>query len=179
MVDYTIPNVVQNIVGSSSLPSPDITHYRHVLSHFATGVTVITARYREEPIGFTVNSFCSVSLEPSLVSFCASNSSAVWPFIQAAGNFCVNILSEDQQDLCVTFAKKGVDRFAQTRYRLSGSGAPILDGVLAWIECSIATVFPAGDHVIVLGLVHYLEHAATGNPLVWSKGKFGSFSGRE
>jgi 3-hydroxy-9,10-secoandrosta-1,3,5(10)-triene-9,17-dione monooxygenase reductase component len=176
MIDYTKLDIPQQIQ-SDILPSLDATHYRQVLSHFATGVTVITSRYHSQPAGFTANSFCSVSLEPMLVSFCVSNSSAVWPLIKAAGTFCVNILSEDQKGICATFARKGVDRFAQTSYRLSSLGTPILDGVLAWIECSIATILPAGDHVIVLGQVHNLEHAATGNPLVWSKGKFGTFTG--
>ena len=176
IIDYTKADVLQQ-VGSGILPSLDTAYYRQVLSHFATGVTVVTARHRSQLTGFTANSFCSVSLEPMLVSFCVSNSSAAWPLIKAAGIFCVNILADDQQDVCATFARKGVDRFAQASYRLSGSGTPILDGVLAWIECSIATVLPAGDHVIVLGQVYDMEHAAVGNPLIWSKGKFGTFTG--
>lgn len=176
MVDYTIPGTSQHIAGRGLLPSSAATYYRYVLSHFATGVTVITSLYRGQPAGFTANSFCSVSLEPMLVSFCVSNSSAAWPLIEAAGIFCVNILSEEQKDICTLFARKGTDRFSGTRYRLSASGTPIIDGVLAWIECSITTVLPAGDHMIVLGLVHNLEHAE-GNPLIWSKGKFGTFTG--
>jgi len=177
MVDYSTPSTTPHVVGSSLLPSPDPTHYRQVLSHFATGITIITANHCDTPVGFTANSFCSVSLEPSLVSFCASNTSVAWPLIQAAGKFCVNVLSEDQKDLCIVFARKGVDRFAKTRYSLSPAGTPVLAGVLAWIECSIVEVFPAGDHAIVLGLVHRLEHTTEGNPLVWSQGKFGTFAG--
>lgn len=176
IIDYTKTNVSQQ-VGSGILPSLDTAYYRQVMSHFATGVTVITARYRSQLTGFTANSFCSVSLEPMLVSLCVSNSSTTWPLIEAAGAFCVNILADDQQDLCATFARKGVDRFAQTSYRLSGSGTPILDGVLAWIECSIATVLPAGDHAIVLGQVYNLGHAAAGKPLIWNRNKFGTFTG--
>lgn len=175
MVDYTKLGVPRQ-TGSDIRSYPEATHYRHVLSHFATGVTVITSSYRGQPLGFTVNSFCSVSLEPMLVSFCASNSSGTWPLIKAAGNFCVNILSENQREVCATFTRKDADRFLQTSYRLSVSGMPIIDGILAWIECSIGTVLPAGDHVIVLGQVHNLESVADGNPLVWSKGKFGTFT---
>ena len=176
MLDYTMSDTSQQILGKGLLPSPDTTHYRHVLSHFATGVTVITSRHCGKPVGFTANSFCSVSLVPSLVSFCVSNSSSAWPLINAAGNFCVNILSEDQQDICTTFARKGVDRFSQTNYSLSASGMPIIDGVLAWIDCRIVTVLPAGDHMVVLGQVYNLEYVAKRNPLIFCQRKFGTFS---
>lgn len=179
MVDY-IKLDVSRQAKSDIRSYPEATHYRHVLSHFATGVTVITSSYRGQPVGFTVNSFCSVSLEPMLISFCASNSSGTWPLIKAAGSFCVNILSENQREVCATFTRKGAaDRFLQTSYRLSASGLPVINGILAWIECSIETVLPAGDHVIVLGQVHNLERVTDGNPLVWSKGKFGTFIEKE
>lgn len=179
MVNYIKPGTLRR-VGRDLRPSLEATHYRHVLSHFATGVTVITSSYQGQPVGFTVNSFCSVSLEPMLVSFCASNSSGTWPLIKAAGNFCVNILSENQREVCATFTRKGAaDRFLQTNYRLSASGLPVINGILAWIECSIETVLPAGDHVIVLGQVYNLERVADNNPLVWSKGRFGTFIEKE
>src|SRR5215471_14502627 len=113
--------MLEQTTGYSPLPPSEATHYRHVLGYFATGVTVITSRYRGKPVGFTANSFCSVSLEPRLVSFCVGNSSSAWPLIKAAGNFCVNILSEDQKDICAVFTKKGVDRFSKTSYTLSTS----------------------------------------------------------
>lgn len=164
---------IQEII--SSCLTIEAAHYRRVLGHFATGVTVITASYRGKPIGFTANSFCSVSLEPALVSFCADNSSSTWSIIEAAGAFCVNILSEEQKDICSLFAKKGADRFLTTNYHLSASGAPIISGILAWIDCSIVAALPAGDHVIVLGQVRDMEIVSKGNPLVFCKGKFGTF----
>lgn len=180
MLEYTpLAITAWPIAGGSRLPYPQAAHYRHVLGYFATGVTVITSSYRGQPVGFTANSFCSVSLEPGLVSFCVSNSSSAWPLIKAAGNFCVNILSEDQKDLCAVFASKGVDRFSKLHYSLSPSGAPIIDGVLAWVDCSIVAALPAGDHFIVLGQVHALDQASAGNPLVFCKGKFGTFEAQQ
>ncbi len=111
--------------------------FRHVLSHFATGVTVVTARTAWGPVGLAVNSFTSVSLEPPLIACCVSRSSSTWPHIRASGSFCVNILSEDQQDVCRTFAAKGVDRFRDVPWRQAPSRSPVLAGALAWIDCDV------------------------------------------
>ena len=161
---------------NTSLPAIEPMHYRRVLGNFATGVTVITASYQGEPVGMAVNSFCSVSLEPAIVSFCAATSSSTWPHIEAAGNFCVNILAEDQQEVCQQFARKGIDRFQSLLHQPAVSGTPVLSGVLAWIDCRIASVVPVGDHVIVLGYVRDLSVATEGKPLVFYKGKYGTFA---
>ena len=107
-------------------PTIDAARYRKVLGHFATGVTVITAMDGDEPTGMAANSFTSVSIEPPLVLFCAAKSSSTWPRIRAAGHFCVNILADDQEEICRLFATKGAERFKGVGWRTGDSGAPVL-----------------------------------------------------
>jgi 3-hydroxy-9,10-secoandrosta-1,3,5(10)-triene-9,17-dione monooxygenase reductase component len=154
----------------------DSAKYRQVLGHFPTGVTVITAMDEGAPVGLAVGSFSSVSLEPALVGFFATHTSSTWPRIQAAGSFCVNILSEDQEEVCRRFATSGGDKFAGLGWTPSGhSGAPLLDGSLAWIDCDISEVVEAGDHVLVLGAVRDLGVRHEGGPLVFFRGGYGRF----
>lgn len=156
-------------------PDIDPAVFRQVLGHFPTGVTIVTATNDRKPVGLAVGSFTSVSLEPPLVAFCPGGTSSSWPFIEQAGKFCVNILAEDQEGLCRHFAGKSDDKFAGIGWKASPLGSPILDGVIAWIDCTIEVVHPGGDHVIVLGLVHDLEVAAPGGPLVFFRGGYGRF----
>jgi 3-hydroxy-9,10-secoandrosta-1,3,5(10)-triene-9,17-dione monooxygenase reductase component len=146
-----------------------------VLGHFATGVTVVTGIAGGGPIGLAVNSFTSVSLAPSLVAFCVGMRSASWPKLRTAGAFCVNILAEDQEALSRAFAGHGADRFTGVGWRPAPSGAPILTGALAWIDCSLEAEYPAGDHVIVVGRVSELDLAQEGRPLVFYRGGYGRF----
>jgi 3-hydroxy-9,10-secoandrosta-1,3,5(10)-triene-9,17-dione monooxygenase reductase component len=157
-------------------PEIDSAEFRQVLGHFATGVTVITAAADGGPVGLAVNSFTSVSLDPPLVAFCAANSSSTWPSIQAAGHFCVNIVAEDQQEVCRLFATKGADRFTSIGWRTAThSGAPILEDVLAWIDCAIDAEHQAGDHIIVVGRVNEIGVERDGTPLVFYKGGYGRY----
>ena len=146
-----------------------------MLAHFATGVTVVTASAGGEPLGLAVNSFTSVSLDPPLVAVCISRASSTWPRVREVGWFCVNILSEDQEAVCRAFAARGSKRFAGLGYRPARSGAPILSGVLAWIDCSIEAEHGAGDHVIVVGRVHDLGVAQEQRPLVFYQGGYGRY----
>lgn len=156
-------------------PNVEPAIFRQVLGHFPTGVTIVTAAPDHNPVGLAVGSFTSVSLEPPLVAFCPGNTSTSWPHIEQAGQFCVNILAADQEGLCRHFAGKSEDKFAGIGYKLSPLGSPILDGVLAWIDCTIEAVHPGGDHVIVLGRVHDLDVAHDGGPLVFFRGGYGRF----
>ncbi|MFZ4515005.1 MAG: flavin reductase family protein [Acidimicrobiia bacterium] len=156
--------------------TPDPASFRAALGHFATGVTVVTATDGEEPLGVAANAFTSVSLDPPLVLFCAANASATWPRIRAARGFCVNVLGADQEDLCRRFAMSGVDRFAHTGYRLSAAtGAPILDEVLAYVDCVPEREVDAGDHVIVIGRVIDLGTLSARDPLLFYRGGYGTF----
>jgi flavin reductase (DIM6/NTAB) family NADH-FMN oxidoreductase RutF len=155
--------------------SIDSARFRQVLGHFCTGVTVITAIDEGEPAGLAVGSFSSLSLDPPLVLFCADKGSSTFPKIRSAGRFCVNILAEDQEDVCRVFAAKGTDKFAGMGYRKSGTGSPILDGVLAWIDCEMGDVIEQGDHYVVVGRVKELEVMHEGGPLLFFRGGYGRF----
>jgi flavin reductase (DIM6/NTAB) family NADH-FMN oxidoreductase RutF len=154
----------------------DSSRFRHVLGHFATGVTVITAATDDGPVGLAVGSFSSVSLDPPLVGFFAGKGSSSWPRIQAAGHFCVNILGEQQEEVCRRFASKEADKFAGLGWTPAGSGAPILDGVIAWIDCDLGDVVEAGDHYLALGAVRELEVSHDGPPLLFFRGGYGQFA---
>ncbi|HEX2118052.1 MAG TPA: flavin reductase family protein [Acidimicrobiales bacterium] len=145
------------------------------MGHFATGVTVVTCLAGDTPMGLAVNSFTSVSLRPPLVAFCVARTSATWPNLRAVGAFCVNILAEDQEALSRAFATHGLDRFHGVGWRAAPSGAPVLSGVLAWIDCTIEAEHEAGDHLIVVGRVRELALAHEGRPLVFYRGGYGRF----
>ena len=170
-------DVAEDPLGPEGAPAGtvDSAHYRRVLGHFATGVTVVTAMYQRTPVGLSVNSFTSVSLEPALVAFCAARSSATWPRIREVGWFCVNILAEDQEEVSRVFATRGADKFRGIGWHPGVSGAPVLTGVLAWIDCTIEAEYEAGDHVLVVGRVRELDVATEGRPLVFYRGGYGRF----
>lgn len=159
-------------------PAPgaiDTARFRQVLGHFPTGVTVVTAAVAGEPAGLAVNSFTSVSLEPALVAICVSKSSTTWPKIRESGCFCVNILAADQEDVCRAFAARGIDKFRGVGWKPAESGAPILNDILAWVDCSVVAEHDGGDHVIVIGGVRDLGVEREGLPLVFYRGGYGRF----
>jgi 3-hydroxy-9,10-secoandrosta-1,3,5(10)-triene-9,17-dione monooxygenase reductase component len=147
--------------------------FREVLASFATGVTIITALDGEEMAGMSANSFTAVSLEPPLVAFCAAVTSTTYPRIRRAGRFCVNVLAEDQVEVAKLFSLRGVNRFAEVSWAPAPSGAAILDGVLAWVDCDIVAEYPAGDHHLVIGAVHHLQAAADRAPLLFFRSSYG------
>ena len=154
----------------------DSSHYRHVLSHLPTGVVVVTGVSAQgDPAGVTIGSFASVSLDPPLVGFFQGTESRTWPMISHSGSFCVNVLAQSQEELCWRFAKEateGSDRFDEIDYTLSPNGSPVLPRVLAWIDCSIESVTPAGDHFLVLGRVNDLHTTESHeSAMVFFKGK--------
>lgn len=149
--------------------------FRTALGRFGTGVVVVTARHEGQPVGLTCNSFTSVSLDPPLILFCPAKTSTTWPRIAAAGTFCVNVLAESQQQVCASFARTGVDKFAGIDIEPAGRvNAPRIAGALANLECQIASVQEAGDHLIVIGRVLALSHEE-GAPLMFYGGTYGRF----
>ncbi|MDT4925492.1 MAG: 3-hydroxy-9,10-secoandrosta,3,5(10)-triene-9,17-dione monooxygenase reductase component [Pseudonocardiales bacterium] len=152
----------------------DAGAFRRSLGHFCTGVTVVAAVGEDgEPIGFACQSFAALSLDPPLVLFCPGKSSRTWPLIEAAGSFCVNVLAHDQRDVSMVFGRAGSDKFAAVDWTPAPSGAPKLDGVLSWIDCSIESVVDGGDHHIVIGRVTTLgEPAEDGRPLLFYRGAY-------
>jgi flavin reductase (DIM6/NTAB) family NADH-FMN oxidoreductase RutF len=158
----------------------DPRHFRNVLGHFPTGVSVVTGvDGTGQPVGITIGSFVSVSLDPPLVGFLPGTSSRSWPRIASSGSFCVNILGAGQDELCWRFAKEPADatdgRFAGIEWIAAGSGAPILPGVIGWIDCDIDAVHDAGDHFFVVGRVREMAHADdVTDAMVFFRGKVAS-----
>jgi len=157
------------------MPAIDSAHFRQVLGHFPTGVTVIASANHGAPVGFSIGSFFSVSLEPPLVGFCAGKNSTSWPGIRAAGAFCVNILAEDQEAVCRAFSSKAEDKFVGLGWTAAASGSPRLANVLAWIDCDIEVIHDAGDHEICIGRVRELAVEREHGPLLFYRGGFGRF----
>lgn len=161
----------------SDITAFDSATFRRVLGHYPTGVSVVTAVEGDDgATGMVVGSFTSVSLDPPLVAFFPAKNSQSWPRIERAGKFCVNILASDQQALCRQFSAKGPDKFMGVAHRVSANGSPILDGVVAWIDCQLEAVHEAGDHYIVLGRVIALEVETPGKPLLFFQGGYGEFA---
>jgi 3-hydroxy-9,10-secoandrosta-1,3,5(10)-triene-9,17-dione monooxygenase reductase component len=148
---------------------------RDVLGHFATGVVVVTARARDGALlGFTCQSFASLSLDPPLVSFAPSRTSTTWPKIREVGSFCVNVLAADHHELSDGFARSGtaVDKFAGVDWCPAPSGAPVLEGVIAWVDCALWAEHDGGDHTIVVGRVHDLGADPDRLPLLFYRGTY-------
>lgn len=154
----------------------DSLKFRHVLGHYPTGVCAITTVHDGEPIGMTVGSFTSVSLEPPLVAFFPDRKSSSWRKIATAGRFCVNVLGHHQQDVCAALASKSGNKFEALSYSMSRSDLPVIDDVVAWIDCDLHAVHEAGDHYIAIGRVHSLDVGHPHTPLLFLQGGYGRFA---
>lgn len=152
--------------------APSSTELRHHLGHFATGVTVITARDGDGPVGFACQSFSSVSLDPPLVLFCVGRTSRSGGRVRDGGAFCVNVLAEDQRDLCDRFGSSRGARFDGLAYEVSRNGVPVLRDVLVRIHAEVEDIHPAGDHDIVVGRVTGLESVREQRPMIFFRGGF-------
>lgn len=127
---------------------------RDAFGCFMTGVTVVTAiDPAGNPLGFTANSFASVSLDPPLLLVSIANKSANLEAFRSARGFAVNILAESQKDVSTTFARPVADRFSTVEWRRGPVGAPLIQGVAAWFDCAMEQAIPTGDHTILLGRI--------------------------
>lgn len=153
-----------------SAVTPD--RMRDVLGHFCSGITIITAYTPAGPVGFTCQSFSSLSLDPPLVCFSPARSSTTWPKIREAGSFAVNVLADDHHGISNGFARSGADKFAGVQWEHAPSGAPILDGVVAWADCSLWAEYDGGDHTIVAAAVEELHAAPGKSPLLYFQGSY-------
>ncbi|MEH6434986.1 flavin reductase family protein [Massilia sp. DD77] len=151
----------------------DSTHFRHALSQFATGVTVITTRLVDGSFrGLTASSFNSVSLEPPLVLWSLGAGANSLPIFSGNSHYVINVLSAGQEELAMRFSRRRDNPFEGVDYELSRTGQPILKGVSAWFECHNRSRYPEGDHVIFVGEVE--ECAVHPQPsLIFHGGKFG------
>ena len=156
----------------------DTLEFRGTLGQFASGVVVATGYLRGDPAGFAAQSFTSLSLDPPLVALCPAKSSTSWPKLRASGNFCINILASDQQSISDLFAQSGADKFANLGWRAGSTGSPVLDGVLAYIDCELVDEHDGGDHTIAVGRVRDLGVLAPDKePLVFFRGAYEALNG--
>jgi len=154
----------------------DPQDYRRTLGNYPTGVVIITGVDAEGPVGLAIGSFASVSLDPPLVGFLPDKGSSSWPKIHESGSFCVNVLASDQLDVCRAFASRGGDKYQSIDWTPGPTGSPVIDGVVAWIDCTIERVDEAGDHWFVLGRVVEMQVPRDDvGPLLFLRGAYGAF----
>lgn len=140
--------------------SVDPREIRRAFGSFMTGVTIVTAQSDDAvPVGFTANSFSSVSLDPPLLLVCPSKSLNSFPVFRRCENFAVSVLAEDQRAIANVFASDSSDRFARIGWQEDASGCPILNGAAATFSLRVHERVDAGDHMVLLGEVEAFEYA--------------------
>jgi flavin reductase (DIM6/NTAB) family NADH-FMN oxidoreductase RutF len=156
----------------------DSSLFRQVLGQYPTGVCVVSAMLPNgEPVGMTIGSFNSVSLDPPLVSFMPDRNSSSWAKLRESGTrFCVNILSEGQEEVGRLVAARKENKFEGLEWTLSPSGLPVLVDSCGYIDCELEHTYPAGDHDIVIGRVKALAVVKPILPLLFFRGGYGSFT---
>ncbi len=153
-------------------PFLDTRSLRDALGEFATGVAVVTARAADgQPVGVTINSFASVSLEPPLVLWSLGLASPSLAVFEACSHYAVNILAADQVELSQRFSQSQDDRFAGIAMKVGASGTPLLPGCCAWFECRNELRYPGGDHIILVGQVENFSRQEK-PPLIFHGGQY-------
>ena len=156
--------------------SLDTATLRRALGRFVTGVTVVTTRDAGgAPLGFTANSFASVSLDPPLVLVCVGHEVERFDVYHRCSEFAINVLGDSQRALSSRFATEHPDRFGGVRWRPGAHGAPILAGCIAALECATWRRIEAGDHMILIGRVLRCEDSGD-RPLVYWRGSYRDLS---
>ena len=156
---------------------PDTRALRNALGCFATGVTVVTALAQDgSPVGATVNSFASVSLDPPLLLVCIAHRSESAQVLRGAESFAVNVLHAAQRSVSSSFSAKGIDRFSQVEWQIGAFGAPVIASTLGVFECHRHAVHEAGDHFILLGEVQSARFHTAHDPLLFFQGTYRKLS---
>ena len=151
----------------------DGAELRFVMSHFATGITVVTGRDAERrPRAITVNAFTSLSLDPPLVLYCLDRSAFHFDVLSKAEDFAVSMLADDQRALSERFAREAEDDFSDLSTFELKTGSPVLAGCLAALDCETAARHEAGDHLLVVGRVTALHVTDAAEPLVYFRGDY-------
>ena len=156
----------------------DNSEFRRVVSHFASGVTVVTTlRPDGRPCGLTASAVCSVSLDPTLVLVCVEKAADSHGCIEQSGVFAVNVLADGKgETLARRFAGHDLDgKFTGVAFRPEHTGAPVLDEALAWLDCRVAERCTGGDHTVFVGEVVAAD-ACEGAPLLYYRGGYGRFA---
>lgn len=150
--------------------------FRSALSRFASGVTVVTSRCSDgQNRGLTVSAFSSVSLNPPLILVCIDRQATIHDYLTKGSLIAVHILNEDQESLSRRFASKEPDRFAGVAYKESIEGTPLLEDVLACLECRVVASYEGGDHTIFVGEVE-TALIRDGKPLLYYRGGYGNLA---
>jgi flavin reductase (DIM6/NTAB) family NADH-FMN oxidoreductase RutF len=149
---------------------------RDVYGCFPSGVAAVCALIDGTPTGMAVSSFTSVSLDPPLVSVCVDNGSTTWPRLRAAQHVGVSVLGEAHERACRQLAARTGDRFEGLSVHATAEGALLIDGASAWLDCTIETQLPAGDHLVVLLRVTALQGHPDTAPLVFHRSGFRQLS---
>lgn len=151
----------------------DTRELRNALGRFATGVCVITTvNANGQPVGLTVNSFSSVSLDPALVLWCLGNQSDVYDTFSTPALFAINILALEQLEYSARYSIKGDHLLDPEHYVMGKNGAPVIRDALASFECDLYTTYEGGDHLIILGEVKNFIDRTTGDPLLFFSGAY-------
>jgi flavin reductase (DIM6/NTAB) family NADH-FMN oxidoreductase RutF len=157
----------------------DLRAFRTALGTFPTGVAVVTATTETAPMGITVNSFTSVSLDPPLVLWCIDRRSDRYEVFTKAGGYTISVLGTCHEDVSARLAKQGEHSLDGVELLPTELGPPALADALAVFECAREAVHAGGDHAILLGRVLRFHRHEAGAPLVFFKGKYGALeSGR-
>lgn len=154
----------------------DTARFKDVMGRFASGVTVVTGMEDHHPVGFTCQSFISLSADPPFVAVAPARTSTSWPRIARAGSFCINVLADHQEGLGRSFAVSGGDKFVGVDWHPApATGAPLIDGSLAWMDCRVELVHDAGDHELIIGKVLDLG-SDEGSPLLYFRSRFATLA---
>jgi flavin reductase (DIM6/NTAB) family NADH-FMN oxidoreductase RutF len=153
---------------------PDAAAYRSAISHFATGVTVVTTTGRDGPAGMTANAICSLSLEPLLMLVCLEETSRTLAAVRESGRLAVNVLAQSQQPLSSVFASKAPEpeKFQGVGYE-EVDGVPVLHDTVAWLTGEVQDLLPGGDHLIGVTAVRSVGSPG-GEPLVYYRSGYHS-----
>jgi flavin reductase (DIM6/NTAB) family NADH-FMN oxidoreductase RutF len=153
--------------------SEDFTRrFRGALGMFATGITVVTTRTPSgDPIGLTVNSFNSVSLEPPLIVWSLTINLPITPLFENAEYYAINVLADDQEALSQRFASRAGERFAGLEFDEGVGGVPLLRGCCARFECRNTVRHPGGDHVVFISEVLAFDRSERA-PLIYFGGAY-------
>ncbi|MGV9861030.1 flavin reductase family protein [Rhodococcus koreensis] len=145
---------------------------RRAFACYPSGVTAVCAIVDDEPIGMAASSFTSVSIAPPLVSVCFQNDSATWPLLRRRPRLGISVLAEEHDEVCMRLAAKSSDRFTGICWDRTPDGGVLVPGAAAWLECSVHSELPAGDHTVALLEIHSLHVSPETAPLIFHGSRF-------
>ena len=153
----------------------DREHMRHVMGHFASGVTIITTRHEEIDYGLTASAVCALSLDPPMLLICVNRASNTREAIAQSQVFAVNILRENQSEVAHQFASSNPQKFGDMHVWYGALGVPLLEDMLATIECRVTAEVTGGTHSVFLAEVEGAQ-TTEGMPLIYFRGRMGRFT---